>query len=535
MSTTAAPAATLPGALEELRAAAERLEQGQGHSPLTDEADRLLAAGGADTVGVVVLGDGFQVAATAARLGDPGVQGGDLAWAADNTSALLAAMATRPTVLILAPGLEASSAADGEVLNLLAASAAGWATADPALADRIHGGVRLPPTPDGLPPELARAVAAAHLARQAVMLADFVQERQQGEVRQLQARQKREQQRTEAPGALSAQEAAARQTIDGLKGQAAEQLGQLGQTLRERGRRTSLRTGPVLSLMTELLANLGEADFDQDPVGKKIRLSLKPEVADDLRERFATALQEEIAGDCAEIARSAAAIPERLAPGLQRIGLGPEGIRATPVRLDQIWAPIEEGLHLQVKYRGEVQRRGFLQRLGEGRRVVFLVLMIGSLFGGFMGFNIRRAAILGPVFLLLFIGSVAFTFHSWSKEERVDYEDELIRLRDMLSMEFSRLLTEALRERQVRLQLFMEELRREVMSTLDGLHRELGAARTRELEAERKLGRARDRMVEQKVRELQGLGPPILKARQTLERFAADAARQLTALKRTPA
>ena len=90
-------------------------------------------------------------------------------------------------------------------------------------------------------------------------------------------------------------------------------------------------------------------------------------------------------------------------------------------------------LDLDIKYRGEIPRRGFMQRLGEGRRIVFVGMMALSLVGSFVGFNVRKAAWAGVVFLLLFLGAVAFTYRSWRHEEEESFGKEIERVRESVS------------------------------------------------------------------------------------------------------
>jgi hypothetical protein len=200
--------------------------------------------------------------------------------------------------------------------------------------------------------------------------------------------------------------------------------------------------------------------------------------------------------------------------------------------MEPIWGPIDELLHLQTRYAGEIPRRGFLQRLGEGRRVVFTLLMVGSLVGGFMGFNIRRAAGMGPVFLLLFVGVVIYTYFSWRAEDRAVFETELGRLREALSMDFSRLLSEVLRERQNRLQAAIEDVRRDVGVSIDAAQREAAAGAAAAGEQERRASRTRLRVVEQRLREVQAMGHALARTRQGLDRLHAEAARALAAAAR---
>jgi hypothetical protein len=369
-------------------------------------------------------------------------------------------------------------------------------------------------------------VHEAHAVRRLEAVLELVMQRQQAELRQLTSRRKREQQQ-EAPVDLVAADAENRRRIDAMKSVAAAEVSLLSQELRDRGRRAGLRKGPLFGLVEELLANVRPADLDQEVAGKKIRLTLRPDVTDDLRQRVAEGLRAVILADCAEIGARLRDIEAKLAPHVESLGLAERRLRFSRPDPEDFWGPIDEAMHLQGRYRGEIQKRGFLQRLGEGRRVVFLVLMIGSLFGGFMGFNIRRAPAMGPVFLVLFLGVFLYTFISWRKQDEIVFDDELIRVRDILSSEFARLISDALRERQLRVMAALEELRRDIAAGLDSLQREAASARAVTVDGERKLSRARQKVLDDRVREVQALGAPLQALRERMQGRAAVLARTL--------
>lgn len=543
MSVSATSPASDPAvqSLADLLSAAARLEAGQGHTPLLDAA-RALDTGQRPPAQIVVVADTpAQTSAVVAWLAGAGAEGGarlvtrELDTGGTAARALHAELVETPSLLLLAAGDTRPGAAPGD-LGLLTEAAMVWAAVDLGGGLPSHlaalPGAALPPfrlasgenaTPIGSPDADAAwsALRSAFQARRAMALAELVQERHQAEVRQLIGRQKREQGQ-DGPSESVASDAETRQRVEGMKAVVASELSLLAQDLRERGRRAGLRKGEIFGLIDQLLENLKADDLEQEVAGKKIRLTLRGEVTDELKTALGEALKGVIADDCEQLARRLTTVEEKLAPRIESLGLIERRIRLAAPSVEQFWAPIEEGLHLQGRYRGEIPKRGFLQRLGEGRRVVFLVLMIGSLFGGFMGFNIRRAAAMGPIFLVLFLGVFLYTYISWRKNERVVFDDELIRLRDILSSEFARLIGDALRERHMRLLAAADEMRKELFASLDALHREANAARAAALEGERKLARSRQRVVDQRLRDLQALAPALAKARQTFERQATD-------------
>lgn len=381
--------------------------------------------------------------------------------------------------------------------------------------------------------DVRRQIAALEQARAGLAASEMIGDRRQAEERLLQARQRREVDQAR-PADAATPDDESRQRLDRLKGQVAEELGRLTQDLRDSGRRAGLRNSEIYQLSEELLGNLRGQDLAQEPAGKKIRLSLKPEVAEELKARFTEALKGQIEADAERIRLAVARLDEAFDRAGAEMGV-PERMRMGPPDVvDEIWTPIEEALHLQVRYRGEMRKRGFVQRLGEGRRLLFVVLMVLSLIGGFLGFNVRRMTGLAPVFLLVFLGAVGWTFYSWRKEDDINFDDELLRLRDVLSPELSRMLGDVLRERQARLQGVLEDVRRNALGGIDTLQRAAGAARLQRAEGDRRSARTRLKAVEDRLREVQGLGPALQRAVGGLERAAGEARRELGAPARAP-
>ena len=460
-------------------------------------------------------------------------------------SLILARSVREPTVLVIAGSGEHSlsesekqmigtvSGLVGAVLPVVVgpapASPLGWWSRLPGPAPALPVAFTGASMDEPRPPFLAEEddsgfrglLREAANARRTVALADMIDERLAADVRALQARQRREMrlEKAQDPGRDSED----RVVIERIKAQISDDLSKLTQALRERARKAGLKTGEMWMLIDGLLASIGQRDLEREVGHKTIRLTLRRQVVDELRGRLAKALRKQVAEDCI-LVRDALEVMRRDAElALTDMNASNRSLPVTPPDVNQAWAPIEEALHLDIRYRGEVPKRGFLQRLGEGRRVVFVVLMITSLFGSFLGFNIRQAGAIGVLFLLIFIGTVVYTHFSWKKEDEAGYEDELQKLRDTLTSDFGRLLSDALKERQTRLQLYVDEVKRDLFLRLDRIHRDAQMARLSAAEAERQSAKAKLKLLEQRLRELQPLAQQISRARMNVEKRLSEA------------
>jgi hypothetical protein len=589
MSFTPAPAPkpSLELLLRDLRVSAEYLERGQADTPLLQQVEALLRPRPPGSLTLILAAPDATRAAQAATwaLGisvpdtafqDPveillsddadaptglpeGPYGRPLRLAVANArpttlvivaldhgrahvAALLTRMLSEPTVLVAVTAHDQPIAAIvRETLELLGANCCGHMhahfQASPGLVPSLSlpgpmlekiGVIGNQPSPahlfDARSDVLRVGLSLAARLRRALAVHDMLQDREQTEMRLLQSRQKRDQRVDRAVPVGN--DGDARRALEALKGSVAEEFARLAVELRESGRRAGLRNGELLGFLEQLIGNIRPDDLEREEVGRKIRLTLRDSVADELKERFTENLKTLIDADLAAIVACMLRVERNIDEELLSRGVHTSGPRLQRPTAAQLWAPIEEGLHVDVKYRGEMPRRGILQRLGEGRRVIFLFLMMGSLVGGFMGFNIRRAAGMGPVFLVLFFIVVGYTFYSWKVEDKDNLETELAKLKDMLSMDFARLLTDALRERQARLAVLVEEGRREMTAGLDMTQRETVASAAGDAEIERKAARARLKAVEARLRDLQAVIQTSARVRPALERslFEASAA-----------
>lgn len=311
--------------------------------------------------------------------------------------------------------------------------------------------------------------------------------------------------------------------FDRYKLQLSDEFNRLMQSLREGNRRALLKSGEVAQVLEQLLASLQPADLDRETSSKTIRLSLKTEVLAEFCRRLSRALRQQLDEECVLIRDSLEETRRSAEALLAEAGAVNRSLALTQPDNRELWAPLVEMLDLDIKYRGEVPRRGLMQRLGEGRRIVFVAMMLLSLVGSFVGFNVRQAAWAGVAFLILFLGTVAFTYRSWRHEEEESFAKEIERVRENVAAEFNRVLNEILREKQNRLQLALDEIKRQAVGRLDAALREAQLGKAQATESERCDARARLKLIEQRLRELQGLGQHIGKLRQSVGDWSAQA------------
>lgn len=369
---------------------------------------------------------------------------------------------------------------------------------------------------------IRQALSGMALAQRGSSLIDMIQERFETDLRQLQSRQKREA-RLERAADGAAREQDVKLLFDRYKLQLNDEFNKLMQSLREGNRRALLKSGEIAQVLEQLLASLQATDLDRETSSKTIRLSLKTEVLADFRRRLSKALRYQLDEECVLIRDSLEETRRGAEALLAESGAVNRSLALTPPDNRALWEPLAEMLDLDIKYRGEIPRRGFMQRLGEGRRIVFVGMMALSLVGSFVGFNVRQAAWAGVAFLMLFLGAVAYTYRTWQHEEEESFGKEIERVRESVAAEFNRVLNDILREKQSRLQQALDEIKRQAVTRLDAALREAQLGKAQATESERRDARAKLKLIEQRLRELQGLGQQVGKLRQQVGEWVEQA------------
>jgi hypothetical protein len=278
-------------------------------------------------------------------------------------------------------------------------------------------------------------------------------------------------------------------------------IGELENELTDASRRATLPDAPLVKEARRSLGRLAPVDLREEPTTTAIRLSVRDEFIADVLRDLRSAARTGLRNDLDQARRRLNELCERAE---RRLG---ERCRAG-VSLDlasadehEIWRSIEELVRVELRYRGERPKRGLLQRLSEGRRTAFMILMFCSLFGGF--FSIRQSSIFPFVMLGLFVAGFAHTYVSWKRQDRERIEKELERVKEGLSSELKRLIAEIEREKAARIQVFLADVQKGMLRQVEAALREEGVRRLEGIEREREDLKERSRLMDARARELE--------------------------------
>lgn len=362
-------------------------------------------------------------------------------------------------------------------------------------------------------------------SRRLSLAIEALRERHTQDMRQIQFRRSRDEQSSRPESAST--DPAIRRSLELARLQIQQDVAALVKSSAESSRRSLLPDGVVTYALQQQLDSLQPEDVTQEPGAKSVKLSLSSGFQTHLQRALRKALKDELTQDLVTLRDGATALRQDLEKQLESGGIGPVSLAVSAPSESDIWPRLSEIVSVELRYRGEMPRRGLLQRLGEGRRMVFAVMMILSLMGSMIGFSWRGIGIIGTAFLLLFIGTVIYTYRTWKREDAEKLESELNRIRDQLQMECKKLAGEVQREKQTRIADHLDQTKRALLLRIDDLQRECQQREQEQQGEARERARLRMRKHDQQIKDLQAHAARIGKLLQDGTHLVADTQRNL--------
>jgi len=305
---------------------------------------------------------------------------------------------------------------------------------------------------------------------------------------------------------------------------ASETISELVSSVRERSRKAVARGSWLWSFQGNALNQIGPESIAREERRRVIRLSVNEEqirgIEASFLRTFKGMLSKELEALRTELNGLCRALELQLA--LPRCSLTYDFPSD-----NSVWNDVAGYAAIDVRYRGEIPRRGFMERLAEGRKVVFLLLMIGSLAGSFVGFNLRQSGLIGLVCLALFVGTIAWSYKSWSDEELEVIDRETDKLTDLVETAIVKTTTDALREAANGVIAALENARKQLLGRVESaLARARKEAEDRQAEDLRDV-QARIGRAEALLKHLGSLEPLLQRQILSADALATDAARLL--------
>ena len=365
---------------------------------------------------------------------------------------------------------------------------------------------------------LRASLASASTTQTLNSLAEMLHERYETDLAQLRSRLKRET-RLEGNVEAGSREQIVKAEFEKMRTRANEEFTALSNSLRENIRRSVTRTGTIGKSLRKIADLVKPIDLEHENTSKAVRLTLSPHAIDDVQKRYLKVLRQFMDEQCVIIRDSGNLFRTQTEESLRLAGSSTLSIPMESPDSGRIWDSLHEATLIEVKYQSEMPKRGFMQRLGQGRQMVFGILMVLSLVGNFIfpGSNFRRMAIVGLVLLFVFVGAVMWTFHSWKREDEEKISKEIEKVQEGVLTELEKLASEGGREIQVRLLEHLDQAKRDYLYRLENIMRELLTTISAEVQSQTSDTRNRIKLLQQRERDFLTVGQQVTKFRQQVE------------------
>jgi len=302
----------------------------------------------------------------------------------------------------------------------------------------------------------------------------------------------------------------------------------LGKALEEGSRQLTGAGGSQANALRAEVGGLSVSDLTENHEGRVVRTNLHDGAVDRIRGVIEIELRAQLDRDAKMVQDGCDVLASELGTKLSALFGRPFSVAVPRLDANGIGQRMLGSLHLEIRQQGERPVRGFLQRLSEGRRMVYVVLMAISLFGG--AFGLTRSAST-PAFSFALLGlfsvGVVWTFFGWRREEEQLRTKDLARIRENISGEVKRAVGEGDRYRVAQLRAHIDGVSKELQHFLQTeLDAYLSAAQ-RGHEGRRKDLRSRIQSLEIRRRQLETLGRDIQSLTRTATSLVNECGQQL--------
>lgn len=324
-----------------------------------------------------------------------------------------------------------------------------------------------------------------------------------------------------------------REQVEALRELLDKQFNEMDSTIQEQNRKSLLPAGNVNLAVKKVLDELRESDIEQEEGHAVIKLTLRR----DFQERLLNAAKAEIKNqyrdDMYVLNTGFSASRDVVKARLEAMMGAQVSIPQSPFDENAIWRLLRDAMALEISYRGEMPKRGILQRLSQGKQAITSVVGIVSLMammGGSTTSSLRTNPLVMPVLIIVFVIGVVYTFINWRAEDGARLEKEMDRVRDQLSSEIKRLIGEIQREKMTRITETISQARRDLQKRAETVVREENVSKAGKATQLRQENRDKQKAMDQRSRDFQALSSQLSKLRQgagDVERDISNALRDI--------
>lgn len=322
------------------------------------------------------------------------------------------------------------------------------------------------------------------------------------ELRQLKSRIKRENRKSSNDMGGMDDDKAIKSKWDELKADLMDTFQQISRSL-DKPSSQGTKGSTSKADLKSFIGGINFDDLDKEEGYKTIKLTVKKSMQESMMNFIYSGFKEEVNIRVQKMSRQLDTLANALRQGSESLSEKKLKLQSEAFNANELLNEIKNSLDLNVRYRGEMPKRGFYQRLLEGRKAMFGILMLSSMMGKMLGMDIASGRFIGFVLFVTFFGSVLYTFFAWKREDADKQDKELDRVRDGIAMEAKRLKNELDRELQKQLGYHLQSLQKSYQRELDeAMNVSVDTARSQKTQ-EQSSSRERIRVLEKQLRELE--------------------------------
>ena len=360
-------------------------------------------------------------------------------------------------------------------------------------------------------------------AQRVIHASEAVEERNQQDLRQLQSRKNREQRKSKSGENDIKSGITERHQWDGLRNNLNDELSKLNKQLQESGKKSLLPDAKLMAQLEQFVSRLNVDDLEQDPGYKTIKLTVKDSFLNELKNNLSTMLKQQLREDLSSLAEKLKKQQEQMEAEARELTNQPQNMPLNAPEEKQLWSHLKEQLSVSVRYRGEMPKRGAMERFSDGRKAIMgismMAMVVGGVFKAVWGLDLRSIIML--IAPLIFLGATLYSFIMWPKEDAERLDKELDKVRDGLSSEIKRLLNDLQRDKQSKINDHLDSQKKNIQKKLEELMRETQKEQEQAIGQQKEQAQKRIQQIDMQSKELQ-----------TLERDIAALMRECDSLER---
>lgn len=312
---------------------------------------------------------------------------------------------------------------------------------------------------------LRQALHLLQISKKFLSACEAVDDRFEQEVRQLISRKKREARTTTTENAPDLNQ------WSNIRNMIGDEINAISRNLQDINRKRELNNSTGSVSLKRHIDSLTPEDLAKEDGYKLIKLTLSQNYINDLMHFLESTTKQSFKDDLEKVNTAVDSIINK---SVEQLGKG-MGYRPTLTNTimdaSTAWKDLHELIGVELRYQGEMPKRGFLDRLSEGRKSVFVILMSASLLG-YMGIDMRKTGWLSIIIFPVFLGAIIHTFRSWKIEDRVRLEKEINRVRDEVLNNSRRLITEVNRQKNILFNNYLDSVKKNCQQQIETLGRE---------------------------------------------------------------